>query len=64
MTAGPQSSLEWLAAYEHLQEVRRIYVDVGAAGVPALSLSLNPLLLRYARGERTPELHAEMLAAE
>lgn len=55
---------QWKAAQAHLQEVRRQYVEIGAAGVPGLTLVLNPLLVRYERGERTQELYDEVMATE
>lgn len=51
-------------AYDHLQEVRKQYVEIGAAGMLGLTLSLNPLVVRYERGERTPELLEEMRNVE
>lgn len=56
--------MDWEKAYEHLQEVRVNYVEIGAAGVLALTLTLNPLVVRYEKGERTQELYDAMLAAE
>ena len=58
------SELDWKQAEEHLAEVRRQYTEIGAAGILGLTIVLNPLLVRLARGERTPELHAEIMATE
>jgi hypothetical protein len=60
----PVSEDQWKAAHDHIQEVRRQYTEIGASGVLGLTLTLNPLVVRYARGERTPELYTAMLATE
>jgi hypothetical protein len=54
----------WDKAYNHLQEIRKDYTEIGASGVFALTLTLNPLLIRYAKGERTEELYREMMEVE
>ncbi len=54
--------LDWTMAYAHLQEVRRQYVEIGGPGVLALTITLNPLVVRYERGERTQKLYDEILA--
>ena len=56
--------MDWQKAYEHLQKVRREYVEIGAAGAPALTFTLNPLLIRYEKGERTEELYNSMMSTE
>lgn len=58
------ATLDWAEAERHLQGVRRQYVDIGVAGLLGLRLTLDPLLVRYERGERTPDLHAEIMAVE
>ncbi len=47
--------MNWDEAFEHLQEVRSQYVEIGGPGVFALVMFLDPLLVRYASGERTQE---------
>lgn len=53
--------LNWDAAKKHLDEMRRMYTEIGAAGVIGLTLGLNPLLVRYERGERTRKLYNEIM---
>lgn len=55
---------EWEKAEAHLKEVRQQYTDIGAAGVPALTITINPLLVRLERCERTNALHDEIMALE
>jgi uncharacterized membrane protein len=55
---------DWDRAFEHLQKLRELYAKLGAPGIPALNAVLNPLLLRYERGERTRELYEAMLSTE
>jgi len=56
--------LNWDSAKEHLQEIRMRYTEIGAAGIMALTLTLNPLLIRYEKGERTQDLYDEMMSSE
>ena len=58
------SDLDWTKAEAHLQEVRRQYTEIGAAGVPGLTMVLNPLAVRLERAMRDPTLRTETLYAE
>lgn len=55
---------EWESVKQHFDEVRQRYFDIGAAGVPALAITLNPLLVRYEFGERSDGLYEEMKSVE
>lgn len=52
---------QWNEAKSWLDEVRQAYVDVGAAGLFGLRISIDPLLIRYERGERTEDLFEEIM---
>ncbi len=54
--------LNWDEAKSHLNEIRRMYFDIGVAGVPALTAVINPLFLRFEKGERTVELHEAIIS--
>ena len=54
----------WIHAKEHLDEVAQAYLDIGVAGQFALSLTIFPLRARFAKGERTEELHDAIMALE
>ena len=60
--------LDWAKAEQHLRGVMKQYGELaGTPGVnvmPALTMVLQPLLKRFVEGERTAELHAEMMAVE
>jgi hypothetical protein len=56
--------LNWKAAETRLREIRQAYVDAGRAGLLGLRGTLDPLMVRFERGERTAELHAAMMAVE
>jgi hypothetical protein len=58
------NNLAWEKAKDHLQETRQQYAEIGASGIPALTLILNPLLIRYEKGERTQELYDEIMESE
>lgn len=53
---------DWEKAQARLKEIRQQYTDIGAAGMPALIITINPLLVRLERGERTEVLHNEIMA--
>ncbi len=55
---------QWQAAYDYLQGVRKMYVEIGASGTLALTITLNPLVMRYESGERSEGLYDEMRAVE
>ena len=55
-------TLNWESAKSHLDDWRREYTDVGVKGIPSLRLFIDPLLVRYERGERTKELYDEIMS--
>lgn len=63
-----REQLNWDAALAHFREIRRHYTElVGAPGVntiPALELVFRPLMLRFYKGERSPELYRAMMSVE
>lgn len=63
-----EQPLDWKAALDHFFERIRIYVDLlgqpGVATAPALLITFIPLLHRYIRGERTPDLYEEMTSVD
>ena len=56
--------MDWEKAEKHLKEIRGMYTDIGGAGMLALSMTINPLLVRFEKGERTEELHNSIMALE
>ncbi len=52
---------DWEKAQAYLKKVRQQYTDIGAAGVPALTITINPMVVRLERGERTDALHDEIM---
>ena len=62
----PATPSDWEEAVVHLTKVRGTYEE--AYGMPGLHVGhmlnevIAPLMNRYYRGERTPELHAAMMA--
>lgn len=67
-TKSTETALDWDAAKQHFDDVRKVYQDLeGKPGVNttvALRLVFDPLAKRFNSGERTAELHAEMMAVE
>lgn len=55
---------DWEKAIKHLQDVRYWYTAIGAAGIFGLTFVLNPLLVRYEKGERTQELYDSIMNTE
>jgi len=58
------SELNWDAAEAHLREVRKAYAEIGAAGIFGLRVVLDPLQVRYEKGERTAELYEAIFNTE
>ncbi len=60
--------LDWEVAKEHFDAVRKIYQDLegepGANTTFALRVVFDPLAIRFNRGERSAELHAELLGVQ
>lgn len=56
--------LDWTRATEHLRDCREAYAGIGTAGMFALTVTIMPLTRRLELGERTPELHAEIMGVK
>lgn len=60
--------LDWQRAERYLETVEKNYNDlIGVPGVEprfAITYVIQPLRGRFNRGERTAELHAEIMALE
>lgn len=48
--------LNWNEAYQHISDIREAYTKIGISGIFALIDTINPLFIRYSKGERTQEL--------
>ncbi len=55
---------DWGKATARLKQIRRQYTDIGTAGLPALALTINPLLVRLERGEASLGLYDAIMALE
>lgn len=56
--------LDWNFAKTHLYKTRRMYFNIGTAGIPALTTVINPLFIRFEKGERTVELHNSIISLQ
>lgn len=54
--------LNWEEAENYLYVMKKAYEDIGWNGSFALSLVINPLVKRFEAGERTTELHEEIMS--
>ncbi len=54
----------WINAKKHLDYIVQSYIDIGASGQLALVVTIFPLRTRFAKGERTDELHDEIMVLE
>lgn len=54
-------NLDWTNAEQHLQTAERVYGEIGMAGSFALTFVINPCRVRFNAGERTKELHDEIM---
>ncbi len=59
-----QIELNWEKALAHLNNTRIAYTEIGASGILALTLVMNPLLVRYENGERTQDLYDSIMNLE
>jgi hypothetical protein len=55
---------EWAEAKSHIDEIRRLYTSIGVAGIPALRMVIDPLLIRFSSGERTDDLFDDIMELE
>ena len=56
--------MNWENAENHLKDIRQIYTEIGITGLPALQITINPLLIRFESGERTEELYDQIMELE
>ena len=49
--------MNWDEAYQHISEIREVYTKIGISGMFALNHTINPLYIRYSKGERTEVLY-------
>ena len=54
--------VDWKKAEEYLTRCEKAYAAVGSPGYFALSMVIRPLRDRFNRGERSRELHDEIMA--
>jgi len=55
---------DWEEAKKYLDKVRQIYTEIGACGLLGLQITINPLLIRYEKGERTHDLYTSIMELE
>ena len=60
-TSSENEVLNWNKAKAYLDEVRSNYTEIGASGLIALQLTINPLLVRYEKKERSKTLYDEIM---
>lgn len=56
--------MNWKEAGKHLYEVKSAYEEIGWTGSFALKLVIDPLILRFLKGERTEALYNEIMETE
>jgi hypothetical protein len=56
--------LNWEDAKKYLDHIRIRYTEIGAAGLLGLYVAIDPLLVRYEKGERTQELYDAIMSLE
>ena len=55
---------EWDEAKKYLDKIRIMYTEIGVSGLLGLQLSINPLLVRYEKDERSDELYDSIMSLE
>jgi hypothetical protein len=56
--------MDWEKAESWLKEIENMYTEIGSAGYLALNCVIRPLRDRFNKGERTQELHDEIMSLE
>jgi hypothetical protein len=56
--------MDWEQAEEHIKYIRSAYTDIGISGMPALQITINPLWVRFEKGERSQELYDDIMSLE
>lgn len=59
-----EKQIDWTKAKEYLDEIRKQYTEIGSSGLFALQLTINPLLVRYDKGERTQDLYDNIMSLQ
>jgi hypothetical protein len=54
-------TMDWDKAEKYLQTCERIYGEIGMAGSFAMMFVINPCRVRFNAGERSQELHDEIM---
>ena len=56
--------MNWEEARKHLYYILDLYRSIGWTGTFALSVTINPLVIKFESGERTQELYDEIMSLE
>lgn len=53
--------MNWQEAEDYLYEMETAYKEIGFSGVFGLTFTINPIINRFEKGERTQELYDEIM---
>lgn len=56
--------MDWEKAESYLKKVRQDYTSIGISGILGLRFNIDPLLIRFEKGERTQELYDSIMNLE
>lgn len=54
--------MNWEEAKEYLYEMEKAYKEIGFTGAFGLTLTINPLISRFEKGERTQDLYDAIMS--
>jgi len=54
--------MDWKKAEKRLKTIRGLYTEIGVSGLSALQIVINPLLIKFEKGERTQELYNNIMS--
>ena len=54
-------TIYWIEVERTINKVRMVYTEMGVAGLPALKSIIDPIYLRFCKGERTQNLYNEIM---
>lgn len=56
--------MDWTKAEERIRMYQKMYEGIGPSGVLGLVVTINPLVERFEKGERTEDLYKAINAVE
>ena len=56
------NKMNWIEAKKYLDEIRRQYTEIGISGMFVLRMFIDPLFVKYEKGDRSKKLYNKIMA--